>query len=126
MATSIRELGWIQDGIDATESEAIQDLPYIAVTSRSVAASIVSLSWVQDGVHDVEAGAFRWMNNIGSARVASSVVSLGWVEDGIEEIEAKAIEVISYVDYGDARVASSVCKPSAKMGHIGRVENPRV
>ena len=43
-----------------------------------------------------------------SEEVASSVVSLGWVEDGIEEIEAKAIEVISYVDYGDARVASSV------------------
>ena len=97
MATSIRELGWIQDGIDATESEAIQDLLYIAVTSRSVAASIVSLSWVQDGVHDVEAGAFRWMNNIGSARVASSVVSLGWVEDGIDEIEVKAIENVSYI-----------------------------
>ena len=108
LATSIRELGWIQDGINATESEAIQDLLYIAVTSRSVAASIVSLSWVQDGVHDVEAGAFRWMNNIGSARVASSVVSLGWVEDGIDEIEVKAIEEISYIDYGDAEIASSV------------------
>ena len=92
LATSIRELGWIQDGIDATESEAIQDLLYIAVTSRSVAASIVSPSWVQDGIHDVEAGAFRWLDNMGSAEVASSVVSLGWVEDGIDEIEVKAIE----------------------------------
>ena len=108
LATSIRELGWIQDGIDATESEAIQDLLYIAVTSRSVAASIVSLSWVQDGIHDVEAGAFRWLDNMGSAEVASSVVSLGWVEDGIEEIEVKAIEEISYFDYGDAEIASSV------------------
>ena len=98
----------IQDGIDATESEAIQDLLYIAVTSRSVAASIVSLSWVQDGIHDVEAGAFRWLDNMGSAEVASSVVSLGWVEDGIEEIEVKAIEEISYIDYGDAEIASSV------------------
>ena len=108
LATSIRELGWIQDGIDATESEAIQDLLYIAATSRSVAASIVSLSWVQDGIHDVEAGAFRWLDNMGSAEVASSVVSLGWVEDGIEEIEVKAIEEISYIDYGDAEIASSV------------------
>ena len=108
LATSIRELGWIQDGIDATESEAIQDLLYIAATSLSVAASIVSLSWVQDGIHDVEAGAFRWLDNMGSAEVASSVVSLGWVEDGIEEIEVKAIEEISYIDYGDAEIASSV------------------
>ena len=70
----------------------IQDLLYIAVTSRSVATSIVSLNWVQDGIHDVEAEAFRWLNNIGSVDVASSVVSLGWVEDGIEGIEVKTIE----------------------------------
>ena len=108
LASSIKKLDWIQDGIDDTESKAIQDLLYIAVTSRTVVASIVSLSWVQDGIHDVEAGAFRWLNNIGSAEVASSVVSLGWVEDGIEEIEVKAIEEISYIDYGDAKVASSV------------------
>ena len=54
------------------------------------------------------AGAFRWLDNMGSAEVASSVVSLGWVEDGIEEIEVKAIEKISYIDYGDAEIASSV------------------
>ena len=108
LASSIKKLDWIQDGIDDTESEAIQDLLYIAVTSRSVVASIVSLSWVQDGIHDVEAGAFRWLNNIGNAEVASSVVSLGWVEDGVEEIEVKAIEGISYIDFSDARVASSI------------------
>ena len=108
LASSIKKLDWIQDGTDDTESEAIQDLLYIAVTSRSVVASIVSLSWVQDGIHDVEAGAFRWLNNIGSAEVASSVVSLGWVEDGVEEIEVKAIEGISYIDFSDARVASSI------------------
>ena len=108
LASAIRNLGWVRDGIDERESEVIQNLLYIAVTSRSVVASIVPLSWVQDGIHDVEAGAFRWLNNMGSAEVASSVVSLSWVEDGIEEIEVKAIEVISYVDYADVRVASSV------------------
>ena len=108
LASSIRELDWIQNGIDDMESEVIQDLLYIAVVSRTVAASIVSMSWVQDGVHDVEAQAFRWMNNIGSAEVVSSVVSLGWVEDGIDEIEVKAIEEISYFDYGNSEVASSV------------------
>ena len=108
VASSVVSMGWVRDGIDERESEVIQDLLYIAVTSRSVVASIVSLGWVQDGIHDVEAGAFRWLDNIGSAEVASSVVSLGWVEDGIEEIEVKAIEEISYIDYGDAEVASSV------------------
>ena len=32
----------------------IQDLLYIAVTSRSVVVSIVSLGWVQDGIEDAE------------------------------------------------------------------------
>ena len=68
----------------------------------------MSLSWVRDGIHDLEAGAFRWLNDIGSAGVPSSVVSLGWVEDGIDEIEVKAIEEFSYIDYGNAEVASSV------------------
>ena len=108
LASAIKNLGWVRDGVNDRESEAIQDLLYVAATSRSVAASIVSLSWVQDGIHDVEAGAFRWLNNIGSAEVASSVVSLGWVEDGIDEVEVKAIEEISYIAYGDAKVASSV------------------
>ena len=53
----------MRDGIDERESEVIQDLLYIAVTSRSVVASIVSLGWVQDGIHDVEVGAFRWLNS---------------------------------------------------------------
>ena len=108
LASAIRNLGWVQDGFDDRESEVVQDLLYIAVTSRSVVASIVSLSWVQDGIDDVESGAFRWLNNMGSGEVASLVVSLGWVQDGVEEIEVRAMEVISYVDYGDARVASSV------------------
>ena len=108
LASSIKELDWIKDGIDDTESKAIQDLLYIAVTSRSVVASIVSLSWVQDGIHDVEAGAFRWLNNIGSAEVASSVVSLGWVEDGIDAVEVEALENLSYIANKDTGVGLSI------------------
>ena len=105
LASAIKSLVWLRDGIDDIESEAIQDLLYIAVTSRSVVSAIVSFSWVQDGLNDDEAEAFRWLNNIGSADVASSVVTLSWVEDGVEEIEVKALEQISYIDYRDSKVA---------------------
>ena len=108
MASSIKELDWIKDGIDDTESKAIQDLLYIAVTSRSVAASIVSLGWVQDGILDVEARAFRWLNNIGSAEVATSVVSLGWMQDGIDAKEVEAIENLSYMSNKDTGVGLSI------------------
>ena len=108
LASSIKELGWVKDGIEGIEYEAVENLLYIAVLSRTVASSIVSLSWVQDGVDGVEPETIGWLNNIGSAEVASAVVSLGWVADGIDETEVKAIEDISYIDYRDAEVASSV------------------
>ena len=108
LASSIKELGWVKDGIEGIEYEAVENLLYIAVLSRTVASSIVSLSWVQDGVDGVEPETIGWLNNIGSAEVASAVVSLGWVADGIDETEVKAIQEISYIDYWDAEVASSV------------------
>ncbi len=111
LASAIKGLVWVGDDIDDIddiESEAIQDLLYIAVTSRSVVSTIVSFGWVQDGIDDEEAEAFRWLDNIGSADVASSVVTLSWVEDGIEKIDVKALEQISYIDYGDSKVASLV------------------
>ena len=108
LASSIKELGWVKDGIDGIEYEAVENLLYIAVLSRTVASSIVSLSWVQDGVDGVEPETIGWLNNIGSAEVASAVVSLGWVADGIDETEVKAIQEISYIDYRDTEVAFSV------------------
>ena len=79
LASSIKELSWLRDGITSTETGVIQNLLYIAVVSRPVASAIVSLDWVQDGVDDVEAGAIDWMNNFGDAEVASAVASLGWL-----------------------------------------------
>ena len=122
LASSINKLGWIQDSIDNTESEAIQDLLYIVVTSRSVAASIVSLGWVQDGIDDVEAEAIHWMTNIGSAEVASSVVSLGWVQDGIGSLETQAIEEISYLSHEHTVAALSV----VGMPFIETIEPPDI
>ena len=106
LATTIKDLEWVRDGIGEEESEVVQDLLYIAATSRSVAASILSLGWIQDGVQELEAGVIDWLNNVGSADVASKVVSLTWLKDGIEDNELKAVEQISYIDYGDPEVAS--------------------
>ena len=54
LASSIKELGWVKDGIEGIEYEAVENLLYIAVLSRTVASSIVSMDWVQDGVDGVE------------------------------------------------------------------------
>ena len=85
MASSIQQLTWIQDGIDDKEAEAIQNLLYIAVVSRTVASSVVSLGWVEDGIGEIEVKAIEEISYIAhrNAEVASSVVSMGWVQDGI-------------------------------------------
>ena len=106
LATAIKHLEWVRDGIDEEESAVVQDLLYIAATSRPVVATILSLGWMQDSVKELEAGVIDWINNVGSTEVASRVVSLDWLEDGIEENELRAVEQISYIDYGDAEVAS--------------------
>lgn len=108
LASSIKRLGWTRDGVDETEADAIQDLLYIAVTSRPVTAEIVSLNWVQDGMTGVEAGAIHWLRNLRNEEVLSSVVSLGWVGDGIEEAEVRAIRYLSYITNGDEAVAKSI------------------
>ena len=108
LASSIKELSWLRDGITSMETGVIQNLLYIAVVSRPVASAIVSLDWVRDGVDDVEAGAIDWMNNFGDAEVASSVVSLGWLQDGIDDVEVKTIEELSYIANEDTGVGLSV------------------
>ena len=108
MASSIKKLNWVQDGVENLEAQALQDLLYIAADSRSVASSIVSLGWVQDGIDELEGEAIHWANNFGIAEVVSSLVSLGWIQNGVVEIEVKAIEEISYIDYRSTEVAISV------------------
>ncbi len=108
LASEMKSLPWVSDGIDSAESAVLQNLLYIATQIYSAASSITNLPWVQDGVEDLEAEAIDWMNNFSDVEVASLVVGLEWVQDGIEELEVKTIEELSYIAYYDARVASSV------------------
>ena len=122
LASSIKKLDWIQDGIDDTESEAIQNLLYTAVVSRPAVSLIISLGWMQDGIADVEAGAIDWMNNIASAEVVLSVVSLSWMQDGIAETEVEAIKNMSYIANKDTGVGLSIISLSWMQDGITETE----
>lgn len=122
LATAIKNLSWARDSIDDRESEVIQHLLYIVVTSHFTAESIVSLNWMRDDIDAVEAEAIRWLNNIGSATVASSVVSLGWVQDGIHETEVKTIQQLSYLANNNAEGALRI----VAMPFLETIEPPDV
>ena len=108
LASNLENLGWVRDGIDSVESEAVQDLLYIAVVSLSTTRGIVSMDWLQDGIDEFEAGGLRWLNNFRSAEVVSAVVSMGWVEDGIGAPELEAIEEFSYLAYDNPKAALQI------------------
>ena len=123
LASSIKKLAWMQDGMDDSESEALQELLYIAVTSRAVVSSLISLDWVQDGISDDEAAAIDRINNIASAEVMSAVVALGWVRDGIDDdLEVKTIEELSYIANDDTGLGLAVVSLGWVQDGIGDTE----
>ena len=108
VALSVITLGWVQDGIDQGEIDAIEELSYIDYDSTELASTVVRLGWVRDGVDDLEFEALGWIGNFSNPDVASSVVALRWAQDGIEEIEVRTIEELSYIDYDSTELASTV------------------
>ena len=108
LAAAINGLAWVQDGLDAVESQAIEDLLYIAIESPTLASSVVSLVWVQDGVDASEADALWWIENFGDPDVATSVIALGWLQDSVSAQEVDTIEQISYLANEFPLVAASL------------------
>lgn len=125
LASEIKSLPWVADGIDGTESETLQDLLYIAVDSRSVVTSIVAIPWMQDHLTKLEAEAIAWLKNFSAEGTASSVavlVALDWLQDDIEELEVKAIQELSYIDYDDEELAALVVALSWVQDGVGELE----
>ena len=109
LASAVKELRWVQDGIYDLESKAIEDILYIAVESIPLASTVLSLGWVQDGIDDPEALAIEGILFLAldDSDLGSAVVSLSWVQDGIDGTESWAIEAWSYIAYEGPAIASS-------------------
>ncbi len=103
LASSIVDLDWVRDGVDAGESSVIENLLYIAVVSRQAAASIVDLPWMRDGPDEPEARAIGWLSNIDDADLAHLFIALDWVQDGVDGAEAGAIGNLSAIADEDAK-----------------------
>ena len=124
LASAIKELNWVSDGISSPESPVVQELLYIAVSSRPVASSVVALSWVEDGVDRIEADTIRNLVYLADddVRIAEEVLSLGWTQDGIEDAEAGAMKVLARVSNDSTEVASAVIALPWFRNGIGETE----
>ena len=121
LAASIKELGWVQDGVDDTEVDAIKHLWSMDL---DLASFVASLGWVRDGIDDTEVDAIKhlWSIDRVDRDLASFVASLGWVRDGIDDTEVDAIEHLLYIAYSDAGAALRI----ADMPFVETIEPPDV
>lgn len=124
LASDIKKLNWVSDGISGSESPIVQDLLYIAVSSRTAASSVVVLSWVEDDVDRIEADTIRNLAYLADddARIAEEVISLGWMQDGIEDVEGRAMRELAHVSNVSTEVASAVTALPWFRDSIGETE----
>ena len=95
--SSIVNLDWMGDHIDAAEAEAIKWIVYFG--DAEVMSSVVALGWVQDGIEEIEGKAIQELSYMAydDEGLASSVLNLGWIQDGIKDLEVQAIEELSFL-----------------------------
>ena len=94
LASSIKQLDWFGNGMEAYEESAIQTLLYMSVESIPFTESVVALAWVQDGINETESGAMKNLQFIAhdSSVAALTLVSFDWLRDGVEEVEIEALQ----------------------------------
>ena len=110
LASALKGLSWVGDGIDELEYRAIENILYIAVESLSLASTVVLLDWVQDGISGAESAAIEGVSYVAyeSSPIATKVMSLGWVQDGVDDAEARIIDDFAFVTSQDPGAASRI------------------
>ena len=98
LASAFKQLAWIQDGIDATESSALNSLLAIGLERPSEAATLVFLDWVQDGIDGRESQSIELLRGLGESGLTLVVIALPWVWDGVDgDVEVNALSLLAQV-----------------------------
>ncbi len=85
---------WMQDGIDEAEAKAIDEIRWLAQTSRTAAWSLVGFSWVRDDIGQGEAEAIDVLVGTNHVPAQESAIQTPWVEDGISPKEKDALRAL--------------------------------
>ena len=106
LATSIVAIDWIEDGIETSESEAVQELVNLAAFHEMLTASLIDRPWFADGVTATELEGVKYLGYIAhdSEAAARQVAEMPWFVDGITETEVEAIDNLAYIAQSSAAV----------------------
>ena len=113
-AAAIVSIEWVSDGIDASETEAVQAFVNLAAFHSGLTTSLISLRWVADNITPTESDAIQYIKYLASDSdpTAREVVDLSWFEDGVSETEVAAIDSLVFIAQKNENIASLVAGTS--------------
>ncbi len=108
LAVEIKDLPWVQNGINDAEFKALREFLYLALWSRTAVSNMLEYGWVKDGVDAREADTIDWVVGFNDAANSLSITKLAWVQDGIDEVELQAIRRLTEIATTDPDEATRV------------------
>ena len=93
LATELRNLAWVADGVDEAEREAAELLIAAARRHPQVFTALLTKQWVGDGITDAETDAIYGFSRtpMFSEGLIEGMLEISWVQDDITADEGKAI-----------------------------------
>ena len=102
---------WVEDGIEESEREAVQELVNLATFGHEAFGVIASTEWVYEELTEAEGSVIDILAYIASEELpvlAREIASLPWIVDGVDEIEANAVVDLGWAGQYSLELANKV------------------
>ena len=99
MATAIKELPWVVDGVTDLERDALQQLLYIAWVEKNHAWNLLRTPWLEDGpdVNEIDAiERLNWTTQT-SPELGDKLWQKSWMQDGITADEVTVMQNLNRI-----------------------------
>ena len=110
LATAIKTLPWVADGIEQPETESLQELLYLATTYPAVFRTLMRFTWIKDGINQSEKVVVNSIHSAAyyDAELAIQISNLRWVANGVEQPEPDAVDSLWMVVSADVELAERI------------------
>ena len=102
---------WVEDGIEESERETVQELVHLATFGHEAFGVIASTEWVSEELTEAEGSVIDILAFIASEELpvlAREIASLPWIVDGVDEIEANAVVDLGWAGQYSPELADKV------------------
>ena len=106
----VAQLGWVADGIDFEESQALGLLQDITLNSVELSAVIMNSDWFIGPISPDEIGYLDWASHVAPVHpgAVQDVLDYYWIEDGLNTLERSGLSAIMNVTSVHPILAQSI------------------